>query len=56
MLQNTKTYQNFSTKGFEAILEQFEVEIKTGMDQTYFQQKIMTFSNPQIFPQMVLVV
>jgi tRNA dimethylallyltransferase len=46
MLQNTKTYQNFSTKGFEAILERFEVEIKTGMDQTYFQQKINDVQQP----------
>jgi tRNA dimethylallyltransferase len=38
MLQNTKTYQNYNTKGFEAILERFEVKNRAGIDQAYFRQ------------------
>jgi tRNA dimethylallyltransferase len=47
MLQNTKIYQNFSTKGFEAILGQFEVKFKAGMDQVYFKQ-IVKAAQPSV--------
>jgi len=46
MLQNTKTYQNYNTKGFEAILGRFEVENKAGMDQAQFQQNFNGAQQP----------
>ncbi|MBD2000956.1 tRNA (adenosine(37)-N6)-dimethylallyltransferase MiaA [Leptolyngbya sp. FACHB-541] len=46
MLQNTKTYQNYNTKGFEAILERFEVKNKAGIDRAQFRQNFDDIQQP----------